>query len=86
MRGVSQKMLSETLRSLRRDGLVTRRVEPTVPPHVHYRLTTLGLSLAQPLAVLREWAELHMAQIDANCQAVDAAEAAGDEPKMPGAT
>ena len=62
--GVSQKMLSVTLHSLVRDGLVARRVEPTVPPRVHYRLTDLGRSLDVPLAALRNWAEEHMARID----------------------
>ncbi|UGT44848.1 helix-turn-helix transcriptional regulator [Nocardia yamanashiensis] len=62
--GVSQKMLSVTLQNLVRDGLVVRRVEPTVPPRVHYRLTELGLSLEVPLAALRTWAEDHMAEID----------------------
>lgn len=66
MPGVSQKMLSATLRSLTHDGLVSRRVEPTVPPRVHYRITPLGLSLEVPLAALRSWAEEHMAEIDAN--------------------
>ncbi|MGA5037163.1 winged helix-turn-helix transcriptional regulator [Streptomyces capoamus] len=64
MPGVSQKMLSVTLRSLVRDGLVARRVEPTVPPSVHYRLTGLGLSLETVLAAVRNWAEEHMAEID----------------------
>ncbi|MER6267941.1 helix-turn-helix domain-containing protein [Streptomyces sp900105755] len=64
MPGVSQKMLSVTLRSLTRDGLVARRVEPTVPPRVFYRLTGLGLSLEAALAVLRTWAEEHMAEIE----------------------
>ncbi|MFJ4653347.1 winged helix-turn-helix transcriptional regulator [Nocardia sp. NPDC088792] len=45
-------------------GLVARRVEPTVPPKVHYRLTDLGLSLEVPLSALRAWAEEHMAAID----------------------
>ncbi|QXJ24626.1 helix-turn-helix transcriptional regulator [Actinomadura graeca] len=64
MPGVSQKMLSSTLQSLARDGLVARRVEPTVPPHVHYRLTDLGLSLEVVLAGVRTWAEEHMAEVD----------------------
>ncbi|MEV0095414.1 helix-turn-helix domain-containing protein [Streptomyces sp. NPDC050738] len=64
MAGVSQKMLSVTLQGLTRDGLVSRRVEPTVPPRVHYRLTELGLSLEGPLAMVRNWAEEHMAEID----------------------
>nr|BFE99397.1 helix-turn-helix domain-containing protein [Streptoalloteichus tenebrarius] len=63
--GISQKMLSQTLRSLERDGLVTRRVEPTVPPAVHYSLTPLGLSLDGPLGVLRAWAERHVLEIEA---------------------
>ncbi|PXX68633.1 HxlR family transcriptional regulator [Nocardia tenerifensis] len=65
MPGVSQKMLSVTLRDLTRDGLVDRRVESTVPPRVHYRLTELGLSLEVPLGALRAWAQDHMAEIDA---------------------
>ena len=64
MPGVSQKMLSATLQNLAQDGLVARRVEPTVPPKVHYRLTELGLSLEVPLAALRTWAEEHMVEID----------------------
>ncbi|GAA1877902.1 winged helix-turn-helix transcriptional regulator [Streptantibioticus ferralitis] len=64
MAGVSQKMLSVTLRNLARDGLVSRRVEPTVPPRVHYRITDLGLSLEVPLAMVRAWAEEHMAEIN----------------------
>jgi DNA-binding HxlR family transcriptional regulator len=63
--GVSQKMLSTTLRSLTADGLVARRVEDSVPPRVHYRLTDLGRSLEVPLAILRSWAEEHMAEVDA---------------------
>ncbi|MCG8964988.1 MULTISPECIES: winged helix-turn-helix transcriptional regulator [Streptomyces] len=69
--GISQKMLSTTLRGLVRDGLVARRVEPTVPPAVHYRLTALGLSLETPLSALRDWAEAHMAEIDRNNRHAD---------------
>ncbi|OXM68403.1 winged helix-turn-helix transcriptional regulator [Amycolatopsis vastitatis] len=69
--GISQKMLSVTLQSLVRDGLVARRVEPTVPPAVHYRLTALGLSLETPLAALRDWAETHMPEIDRNNRLAD---------------
>ncbi|MFC9681564.1 winged helix-turn-helix transcriptional regulator [Streptomyces sp. NPDC056948] len=64
MTGVSQKMLSVTLQGMTRDGLVGRRVEPSVPPRVYYRLTPLGLSLEGPLAAVRAWAEEHMAEID----------------------
>ncbi|MFI0238056.1 winged helix-turn-helix transcriptional regulator [Streptomyces sp. NPDC016845] len=64
MPGSSQKILSVTPRGMVRDGLAGRRVEPAVPPRVFYRLTPLGLSLDEPLAVLREWAEAHMPEID----------------------
>ncbi|MFC7304004.1 winged helix-turn-helix transcriptional regulator [Streptomyces monticola] len=79
MPGVSQKMLSTTLQSLVRDGLVARRVEATaVPPRVHYRLTALGLTLEEPLAALRVWAEKHMAEIErANLASAAAADGTG---------
>jgi DNA-binding HxlR family transcriptional regulator len=65
--GISHKMLSQTLRNLTYDGLVVRRVEPTVPPRVYYSLTPLGLSLDAPLAAVRAWAEAHMGAVeDAN--------------------
>jgi DNA-binding HxlR family transcriptional regulator len=58
--GVSQKMLTQTLRSLERDGLVTRTVTPTVPVTVTYELTGLGLSLHQLMRGLKTWAQVHM--------------------------
>lgn len=76
MPGVSHKMLSATLQNLVRDGLAVRRVEPTVPPRVHYRLTPLGLSLDGPLAAVRAWAEEHMAEIDRANHRADASVAA----------
>ena len=64
--GISQKMLTQTLRSLERDGLVDRTVHPTVPPRVDYELTELGRSLTEPLAALSRWAVTHMdAVVDA---------------------
>ena len=54
--GISQRMLTLTLRGLERDGLVTRSVFPTVPPRVEYALTGLGRDLLQPVAALGEWA------------------------------
>jgi len=54
---VSKRMLTQTLRTLERDGLVTRHVFPTKPPSVEYRLSPLGTSLLQPLAELIGWAE-----------------------------
>ncbi|MBT1154137.1 helix-turn-helix transcriptional regulator [Aminobacter anthyllidis] len=54
--GISQRMLTVTLRSLERDGLVTRTVRPTTPPEVEYALTELGQSIAVPIASLGSWA------------------------------
>jgi DNA-binding HxlR family transcriptional regulator len=64
--GVSQKMLTQTLRSLERDGLITRTVTPTVPVTVSYELTYLGLSLHQMMRGLKTWAEIHMDDVLAN--------------------
>jgi len=55
--GISQKMLTQTLRNLERDGLVTRTVYPEVPPRVEYELTPLGETLTDALATIRHWAE-----------------------------
>ena len=55
--GVSQKMLTQTLRGMERDGLVTRKVYPTVPPKVEYTLTELGLTLVEMLELIRHWSE-----------------------------
>ncbi|KAB2345194.1 helix-turn-helix transcriptional regulator [Actinomadura rudentiformis] len=62
--GVSQKMLTQTLRGLERDGLLIRTVTPSVPVRVDYELTPLGLSLLDPIRHLKEWAEAHMAEVD----------------------
>ncbi|MCR8692370.1 helix-turn-helix transcriptional regulator [Rhodococcus pyridinivorans] len=61
--GVSQKMLTQTLRSLERDGLVTRTVTPTVPVTVTYELTDLGRSLRELLRGVKDWAEAHMDEV-----------------------
>lgn len=61
--GISQKMLTQTLRALERDGLVTRTQYPEIPPRVEYALTNLGASLTEPLEVLEQWATAHMAQV-----------------------
>jgi len=62
--GISQRMLTLTLRSLERDGLVERTVEPHIPPHVSYGLTELGRSLCVPVRALCEWAEDNVEVID----------------------
>ena len=64
--GVSQKMLTQTLRSLERDGLITRTAMPTVPVTVTYELTDLGLSLHQMMRGIKTWAETHMDDVLAN--------------------
>lgn len=61
--GVSQKMLTQTLRSLERDGLVTRSVTPTVPVTVTYELTDLGLSLQHLMRGIKDWAQDNMAEV-----------------------
>ena len=67
--GVSQKMLTQTLRSLEQDGLVTRTAMATVPVTVTYELTALGLSLHQMVRGLKSWAETHMDDVLANREA-----------------
>jgi DNA-binding HxlR family transcriptional regulator len=61
---VSPKVLTQTLRSMERDGLVERRVYPVVPPRVEYALTTMGRSLIEPLRDLCHWAKAHVAERD----------------------
>lgn len=61
--GVSQKMLTQTLRALERDGMVTRTVYPEIPPHVEYALTDLGRSLRETVRHLELWATEHMDQV-----------------------
>ena len=69
--GVSQKMLTQTLRSLERDGLLTRTVTPTVPVTVTYELTDLGLSLQQVMWAVKLWAEAHMDEVLVNRKQYD---------------
>lgn len=62
---ISKRMLTQTLRSLERDGLATRHVFPTTPPAVEYRLSPLGRSCLEPLGALVTWADTHFAAITA---------------------
>lgn len=62
--GISQKMLTQTLRAMERDGLATRTVHPVIPPHVDYELTPLGRSLSAAFCGVWLWAEAHLAEIE----------------------
>jgi DNA-binding HxlR family transcriptional regulator len=72
--GISQQMLTRTVKALERDGLVARTVHPTVPPQVEYRLTDLGHSLSEPIIQLGAWAAANLAVIHANRDTYDRAE------------
>lgn len=75
--GVSQKMLTQTLRTLERDGLVSRAVTPSVPVRVDYQLTLLGESLMIAVNALKTWAEEHIREVEASRAAYDHQAAAG---------
>jgi DNA-binding HxlR family transcriptional regulator len=62
--GVSQKMLTQTLRNLERNGLVKRQVYPVVPPKVEYTLTPVGQTLIEPLRAICRWAEEHLQDLE----------------------
>ncbi len=70
--GISQKMLTKTLRQMEADGLVTRTVLPVIPPHVEYELTSLGLSLGEAFCGVWIWAEKNRAAIEAARSAFEA--------------
>ncbi|WP_062982446.1 winged helix-turn-helix transcriptional regulator [Nocardia anaemiae] len=69
--GISQRMLTRTLRQLERDGLLTRTAHPTVPPRVDYALTPLGTTLLDSVVALAEWADTHRHQINVNRRRYD---------------
>jgi len=70
--GISQKMLTKTLRQMERYGLVTRHVHPVIPPHVDYRITELGESLGEAVCGIWEWKEANQARVTAAREAFDA--------------
>jgi DNA-binding HxlR family transcriptional regulator len=70
--GISQRMLTVTLRGMERDGLVTRTIYPEVPPRVEYALTELGATLRRLVRGLVEWSEAHLTEVDAARAAYDA--------------
>jgi DNA-binding HxlR family transcriptional regulator len=69
--GISQRMLTLTLRGLERDGLITRTVFPEIPPRVDYELTRLGNTLLEPISALAAWAEQHRTAIQEAREAFD---------------
>jgi len=75
--GISQRMLTLTLRNMERDGLVTRTVTPSIPPRVDYELTEIGRSLAGPVKILGDWAFENLHGIAASQAAFDARQDAG---------
>jgi DNA-binding HxlR family transcriptional regulator len=80
--GVSQRMLTVTLRGLERDGIVSRTMYPVMPPRVDYALTPLGYTLLDAVGALMAWADEHLAEVDAARDAYDA-RAARDALAMP---
>lgn len=73
--GISQKMLTQSLRQMERDGLVIRTVHPVIPPKVEYRLTDLGFSLAEAFCGVWLWAEKNLDRIEASRASFDKAKA-----------
>ena len=80
--GISQRMLTLTLRGLERDGLVTRTVFPTIPPRVDYELTDLGRGLSEPVIALGGWAQAHQSEIEAARSRFDGREEAAESPVL----
>lgn len=76
--GISQRMLTLTLRGLERDGFVTRTVTPTIPPRVDYELTDLGRTLTVPLTMIGEWATTNRQRVEDARAAYDAAAEAAE--------
>ena len=81
--GISQRMLTLTLRNLERDGLVTRTVYPEIPPRVEYQLTELGRTLTEPLDALWNWAAEHQHDVSIARRAYDEAHSAAAEKSHP---
>jgi DNA-binding HxlR family transcriptional regulator len=71
--GISQKMLTKTLRQLERSGLVTRHVHPVIPPHVDYRITGMGESLGEAMCALWQWHAANAGRVQTARAAYDAA-------------
>ncbi|SDX76336.1 DNA-binding transcriptional regulator, HxlR family [Amycolatopsis xylanica] len=74
IKGVTPKVLTQTLRALERDGMITRTAYPEIPPRVEYELTPLGRTLFEPIAACREWAAKYLPEIMAARAAFETAE------------
>ena len=72
---ISEKVLTQTLRTMERDGLITRHVHPEVPPRVEYSLTPLGATLANPMKALGNWAISHASRVESARERYDARDA-----------
>ena len=81
--GISQRMLTLTLRNLERDGLVTREVFPEIPPRVEYTLTDLGRTLTEPLDALWKWAATHQHDVKAARERYDLGHPAATQQRAP---
>lgn len=81
---VSQRMLTLTLKSLEKDGLVLRTMYPTIPPRVDYELTPLGHTLMQPVMALIDWSHAHQDEVDASRRAYEASLGTANEASMAG--
>jgi DNA-binding HxlR family transcriptional regulator len=73
---ISEKVLTQTLRGMERDGLITRQVHPEVPPRVEYSLTPLGATLGAPMKALGNWSIAHGTRVESSRERYDAREAA----------
>jgi DNA-binding HxlR family transcriptional regulator len=80
--GISQRMLTLTLKGLERDGLVTRTVYPTIPMRVDYELTDLGRTLRKPIQALANWAQENREQIQLSRNRYDGQISAGARPRI----
>jgi DNA-binding HxlR family transcriptional regulator len=83
--GISQRMLTVTLRGLERDGIVSRTMYPVMPPRVEYELTSLGRTLLDAVGALMAWADAHLDEVDAARAAYDARALEAASAAWPGA-
>ena len=79
IKGISAKMLTQTLRRLERDGLVARKIYPVVPPRVEYALTPLGQTVIDPLDAMCQWADTHWHEVLAARSAYQSESGAGED-------